>query len=108
MAAAVAAGRVATGQITGYEGLCLDDRSASTADFNPVQVYTCNGSGAQQWTVESNNTLQVLGKCLDVNAAGTADGHDRRPVRLQRDRGADLGTAVERRAGQPRVGQVPG
>jgi beta-glucosidase len=63
-----------TGPITGYEGLCLDDRSASTADFNPVQVYTCNGTGAQQWTVESNDTLQVLGGCLDVDGAGTANG----------------------------------
>ncbi|MEY9891812.1 chitinase [Catenulispora sp. MAP5-51] len=63
-----------TGQITGYQGLCLDDRSASTANFNPVQVYTCNGSNAQKWTVTSSNTLQVLGKCLDVNAAGTANG----------------------------------
>jgi ricin-type beta-trefoil lectin protein/glycosyl hydrolase family 18 (putative chitinase) len=67
-------GTTATGQITGYEGLCLDDRSASTANYNPIQVYTCNGTGAQQWTVESNNTLQVLGKCLDVYAAGTTDG----------------------------------
>ena len=37
--------------ITGYHGLCLDDRGASTADFNPIQVYTCNGTSAQQWTV---------------------------------------------------------
>jgi len=63
-----------TGAITGYEGLCLDDRSASTADFNPIQVYTCNGTSAQQWTVESNNTLEVLGGCLDVAGAGTANG----------------------------------
>jgi chitinase len=67
-------GGSATGAITGYQGLCLDDRSASTANYNPVQVYTCNGTNAQSWTVESNNTLQVLGKCLDVDAAGTADG----------------------------------
>ncbi len=64
----------ATGPITGYQGLCLDDRSASTANFNPIQVFTCNGTGAQQWTVASGNTLQVLGKCLDVDAAGTANG----------------------------------
>ena len=63
-----------TGQITGYEGLCLDDRSASTADFNPIQVYTCNGTDAQDWTVNSNGTLTVLGDCLDVDAAGTANG----------------------------------
>jgi chitinase len=63
-----------TGPITGYQGLCLDDRSASTANFNPIQVYTCNGTNAQSWTVNSNGTLTVLGKCLDVNAAGTANG----------------------------------
>ncbi len=62
------------GVITGYGGLCLDDRGASTANFNPVQVYTCNGTNAQQWTVESNGSLQTLGKCLDVDAAGTANG----------------------------------
>jgi chitinase len=67
-------GTTATGPITGYQGLCLDDRSASTANLNPVQVYTCNGTSAQQWTVASGNTLQVLGKCLDVDAAGTANG----------------------------------
>jgi chitinase len=64
----------ATGPITGYEGLCLDDRSASTADFNPIQVYTCNGTNAQNWTVNSNGTLTVLGDCLDVAGAGTANG----------------------------------
>jgi hypothetical protein len=64
----------ATGPIVGYQGLCLDDRSASTANLNPVQVYTCNGTNAQQWTVGSGNTLQVLGSCLDVSAAGTANG----------------------------------
>ena len=64
----------ATGPITGYEGLCLDDRSASTADYNPIQVYTCNGTNAQDWTVNSNGTLTVLGDCLDVDAAGTTNG----------------------------------
>src|SRR6185437_7555580 len=48
----------ATGPITGYQGLCLDDRSASTADYNPIQVYTCNGTTAQSWTVESNGSLE--------------------------------------------------
>ncbi len=67
-------GGTATGPVTGYQGLCLDDRSASTALFNPVQVYTCNGTNAQSWTVASGNTLQVLGMCLDVAGAGTADG----------------------------------
>jgi chitinase len=67
-------GTSATGPVTGYGGLCLDVRGASSANFTPVQVYTCNGTGAQQWTVASGNTLQALGKCLDVDAAGTANG----------------------------------
>jgi chitinase len=67
-------GTTATGTITGYEGLCLDDSGASTANFNPIDVYTCNGTNAQQWTVAAGNTLQVLGSCLDVDAAGTANG----------------------------------
>jgi beta-glucanase (GH16 family) len=55
--------------------ICLDDRSSSTANYNPVQIYTCNGTGAQQWSVvQAGSTLHVLGKCLDVDAAGTADG----------------------------------
>ncbi|MFC1407847.1 ricin-type beta-trefoil lectin domain protein [Streptacidiphilus sp. N1-12] len=63
------------GAITGYGGLCLDDRSSSTANYNPIQVYTCNGTNAQKWTfVQAGTTLHVLGKCLDVYAAGTANG----------------------------------
>ncbi|MFD0331596.1 ricin-type beta-trefoil lectin domain protein [Streptacidiphilus monticola] len=68
-------GTGSTGPVTGYNGLCLDDRSASTADYNPVQVYTCNGTAAQQWTfVQAGTTLHVLGKCLDIYAGGTANG----------------------------------
>jgi chitinase len=62
-----------TGPITGYVGLCVDVRSASSANFTPVQVYTCNGTGAQQWTV-TGSTLQALGKCMDINAGGTSNG----------------------------------
>lgn len=61
--------------ITGYAGLCLDDRSSNTANFNPIQIWTCNGTGAQQWTVvQAGSTLHVLGKCLDINGGGTANG----------------------------------
>lgn len=68
-------GTSATGPITGYDGLCVDVRGANTANFTPVQVYTCNGTDAQQWTVvEAGSTLHALGKCMDINSGGTADG----------------------------------
>jgi Ricin-type beta-trefoil lectin domain/Glycosyl hydrolases family 16 len=64
-----------TGPITGYQGLCVDVRGANSANFTPVQVYTCNGTNAQQWTVvQAGSTLHALGSCLDVDGAGTANG----------------------------------
>ena len=64
-----------TGPITGYQGLCVDVRGASSTNFTPVQVYTCNGTNAQQWTVvQAGSTLQALGKCMDINGGGTANG----------------------------------
>jgi len=64
-----------TGPITGLGGLCVDVRGANSADFTPVQVYTCNGTNAQQWTVvAAGSTLHALGKCMDINGGGTADG----------------------------------
>jgi hypothetical protein len=68
-------GGTGTGPIVGYGSLCVDVRAANSADFTPVQVYTCNGTNAQQWTVvQAGSTLHALGKCLDINGGGTADG----------------------------------
>jgi Ricin-type beta-trefoil lectin domain/Glycosyl hydrolases family 16 len=64
-----------SGPIVGYGGLCADVRGANTANYTPVQVYTCNNTNAQQWTVvQAGSTLHALGKCMDINGGGTADG----------------------------------
>ncbi|AVH60198.1 MULTISPECIES: chitinase [Streptomyces] len=63
-----------TGQITGYGGKCVDVAGANTANGTAVQMYDCNGTSAQQWTVGSDGTIRALGKCMDVTAAGTANG----------------------------------
>ncbi|NUR94129.1 MAG: ricin-type beta-trefoil lectin domain protein, partial [Kribbellaceae bacterium] len=68
---ALAAG---TGAITGYGGKCVDVAGASTANGTAVQLYTCNGTNAQTWTVGTDGTVRALGKCMDVTSAGTADG----------------------------------
>jgi chitinase len=64
----------ATGPIRGYGGKCVDVNAASTANGTPIQLYDCNGTAAQQWTVGSDQTLRALGKCMDVTSAGTSNG----------------------------------
>ncbi|MET8838110.1 lectin [Micromonospora sp. NPDC004540] len=62
------------GPVRGLAGKCLDVRGGATADGTQVQLYTCNGSAAQTWTVTPNSTVRALGKCLDVSGGGSADG----------------------------------
>ncbi|MET7396645.1 ricin-type beta-trefoil lectin domain protein [Dactylosporangium sp. NPDC005572] len=63
-----------TGQITGYGGKCVDVAGASPANGTKIQLYTCNGTDAQRWTVSADGTLRALGKCLDVAGASSANG----------------------------------
>ncbi len=61
-------------------GKCLDISGASTVNGAKVQVYSCNGTDAQTFTLSDltgyKMELRALnsGKCVDVAAAGTADG----------------------------------
>ncbi|MEV4200641.1 lectin [Micromonospora globbae] len=67
-------GTPGTGPIRGLAGKCLDVRGGGTADGTQIQIYTCNGSAAQTWSVTPNSTVRALGKCLDVSGGGSADG----------------------------------
>jgi GH18 family chitinase len=62
------------GPITGLASKCIDVAGASTANGAAVQLYACNGTAAQTWTVGTDGTLRALGKCADVTGASTADG----------------------------------
>ena len=63
------------GPITGLGGKCIDVAGASSANGAAIQLYDCNGSGAQQWTVgNADGTLRALGKCMDVTSASTTNG----------------------------------
>ncbi|WP_405690128.1 ThuA domain-containing protein [Streptomyces sp. NBC_01185] len=62
------------GAVTGVGGKCLDVASGVSADGTQIQLWTCNGSAAQKWTVGTDQTLRALGKCLDISGGGTADG----------------------------------
>jgi GH25 family lysozyme M1 (1,4-beta-N-acetylmuramidase) len=55
-------------------GKCLNDTGNSSANGTAQDIWTCNGSAAQQWTVVQDQTLRIHGKCLDVSKGATASG----------------------------------
>lgn len=73
LATPVAAAATA-GAITGAGGKCVDVAGARTANGTPVQLRACNGTAAQSWTLNPDNTVRALGKCLDVTGQGTSNG----------------------------------
>lgn len=58
------------GRIHGLGGLCLDLNGAIAVEGNHIQVFTCNDSAAQVWTMATDGTLRVVGRC----AAAADDG----------------------------------
>jgi Ricin-type beta-trefoil lectin domain/Transglycosylase SLT domain len=63
-----------TGKIVGYAGLCLDVVGGNSADGTAVQIWDCNNTAAQQWTLKPDGTIRALGKCLDVVGSRTTEG----------------------------------
>ncbi|GIG66691.1 type 1 glutamine amidotransferase [Phytomonospora endophytica] len=61
------------GPIVGVGGKCVDVNAGATADGTKIQLWTCNGSAAQRWTV-TGQALTAVGKCLDVAGGATAEG----------------------------------
>lgn len=60
--------------ISDWNGLCVDVPNSNFADGVPLQMWGCNGSGAQKWTFV-NGTLQTSNnKCMDVAWGSTANG----------------------------------
>jgi rhamnogalacturonyl hydrolase YesR len=58
---------------SGISGKCLDDHGASATAGAAADLWDCNNSAAQQWTV-AGGTLQAKGLCLDITGNATADG----------------------------------
>ncbi|MGY0460322.1 ricin-type beta-trefoil lectin domain protein [Kitasatospora sp. cg17-2] len=57
--------------------VCLDSTGASNANGTPVELWGCNDSDGEKWTVGTDGTLRVLGACA-------------RPVDAQAGRGAQV------------------
>ncbi|GIF04220.1 chitosanase [Actinoplanes siamensis] len=63
------------GPIKGLGGKCIDIAGATSTNGTAIQLYDCNGSAAQQWTVGNpDQSIRALGRCLDVTAAATTNG----------------------------------
>jgi hypothetical protein len=55
---------------SGIAGKCLDDSYDGKANYTKVQLYTCNKSLAQQWSITATGTIEnANGACLDLNQA---------------------------------------
>ncbi|MFJ4616743.1 polymorphic toxin-type HINT domain-containing protein [Streptomyces sp. NPDC088812] len=74
-------GENGAGAWKGLANKCLDLANATTTADNPVQLYTCNGSKAQKFRIDSASSadpstgaLKILGKCVVPKAGGTANG----------------------------------
>ncbi|MEV7416662.1 ricin-type beta-trefoil lectin domain protein [Streptomyces sp. NPDC089919] len=55
-------------------GNCLDNDHGQTGDTNKIQIWSCNGTDPQQFTLAADGSVRVQGKCIDPAYAGTTEG----------------------------------
>ncbi|GGL53283.1 family 16 glycosylhydrolase [Planomonospora parontospora] len=55
-------------------GRCIDIPGGKAADGVRLQMYDCNGSAAQKWSLNGDGTVSAMGMCMDAAGAGTANG----------------------------------
>jgi GH25 family lysozyme M1 (1,4-beta-N-acetylmuramidase) len=55
-------------------GKCLNDVGNKSANGTQADIWTCNGSTAQQWTYVKDGTLRIHGKCLVPPSSSPAGG----------------------------------
>lgn len=53
---------------------CMTDYKGVEAQGTEVQIQTCEGYNQQNWTMESNGTIEFKNRCLDTSNGGTASG----------------------------------
>lgn len=62
-----------TSRIIGYNNKCIDVPNSNGSDGVPLQIWTCNGTNAQNWTF-TGGTIRAFGLCMDVAWGSTANG----------------------------------
>jgi hypothetical protein len=59
-----------------HPGDCIDNSAGNLTNNNKIQIWSCTGLAAQNWTVESDATIHSgsSGYCIGVSAGGTTNG----------------------------------
>jgi beta-glucanase (GH16 family) len=57
-----------------FSGRCIDIPGANPVDGARLQTWDCNGTAAQQWSLNGDGTVRAMGKCMDPAGAGSANG----------------------------------
>lgn len=80
-------GSTTTTFVGGLSGKCLSVTGGATADGSTADIFTCNGSASENWTVAASGAIVggPSGKCLEVASSSTAD---RAPVDISTCTGA--------------------
>jgi hypothetical protein len=66
--------------VSRLSGKCMDVDTSGKANGTNIQLYSCNGTGAQSFVLRDsgNGSVNLVNtnsnKCVDVSASGTADG----------------------------------
>ena len=57
-------------------GKCLDNSRNLSANGNKIELWDCNGTAAQKWSVNAKGQIvhTASGKVLDVTGGATANG----------------------------------
>ena len=73
---ATGGGTAPAGTITGPGGQCAEVAGVDDGvDLAPVDLWPCDSAALDNhWTHNSDLSLSTLGRCLDINAGGTANG----------------------------------
>jgi len=61
-------------------GKCLDDWQQNTSPGNKIDLYSCNGTAAQQWAVNVDGAIQIsiggVTRCMGLANGATSRGTD--------------------------------
>jgi Ricin-type beta-trefoil lectin domain len=58
------------GQISGFDGKCLDIQGGAAVDGAQIVAVSCSGAPSQKWGLTNGQFIALGGKCLNVSSIG--------------------------------------